>query len=63
MLAAEVTTLSVTDREGLGTLPVFRAALAADAPIIELVAMGLGGVELGGVELGGAVESPATAGQ
>jgi ABC-type multidrug transport system ATPase subunit len=58
MLAAQVTTLSVTDREGLGTLPLFRAALAADAPIIELVAIGLGGVELGGP-----APSPATAGQ
>jgi ABC-2 type transport system ATP-binding protein len=63
MLAAEVTTLSVIDREGLGTLPMFRAALAADAPIIELVAMGLGGVEVDGVGPGGALESPATAGE
>jgi ABC-type multidrug transport system ATPase subunit len=63
MWVAEVTTLSVTDRESLGTLPLFRAALAADAPILELVAIGLGGAGLAGIELGGAPGSLATAGE
>lgn len=56
MLSAQVTTLSVTDREGQGTRPVFRAALAVDAPIIELCAIGLGGAPSGAV-----AESPAAA--
>jgi ABC-type multidrug transport system ATPase subunit len=37
MFSSEVTTLWVADTTGLGTLPLLRAALAADAPIIELV--------------------------
>ncbi len=48
MLAADVTTLLVTDRLGAGTLPLLRAALAAEAPILELVAVGLGGADVGG---------------
>jgi len=44
MLTADVTTLLVTDPRGLGTLPLFGAALAADAPIIELVPAGPVGV-------------------
>jgi ABC-type multidrug transport system ATPase subunit len=42
MLAADVTTLLVTDTHGAGTVPLFEAALAADAPIIELAALELG---------------------
>lgn len=42
MLAAGSTTLLVTDRQGTGTVPLLRASLAADAPIIELCAVGLG---------------------
>jgi ABC-type multidrug transport system ATPase subunit len=37
MFSSEATTLWVADTTGLGTLPLLRAALAADAPIIELV--------------------------
>jgi len=37
MTTADVTTLWLTDRAGLGTVPVFRAALAVEAPILELV--------------------------
>jgi ABC-type multidrug transport system ATPase subunit len=40
MLTADVTTLWVVDPRGLGTVPLFEAALAADAPIIELVSVG-----------------------
>ena len=40
MLTAEVTTLWVTDPGDLGTLPLFGAALAEGAPIIELVPAG-----------------------
>jgi ABC-type multidrug transport system ATPase subunit len=42
MSSSEVTTLWVSDAGALGTLPLLRAALAADAPIIELVALALG---------------------
>jgi ABC-type multidrug transport system ATPase subunit len=42
MLAADSTTLWVTDTQGTGTVPLFSASLAADAPIIELCAVGLG---------------------
>jgi ABC-2 type transport system ATP-binding protein len=42
MPSSEVTTLWVSDPAALGSLPLLRAALAADAPIIELVALGLG---------------------
>jgi ABC-type multidrug transport system ATPase subunit len=42
MLAADSTTLLVTDSRGTGTVPLLRASLAADAPIIELCAIGLG---------------------
>jgi ABC-type multidrug transport system ATPase subunit len=41
MSTGDATTLWLTDRAGLGTLPLFRAALAADAPIVELVPFGL----------------------
>jgi ABC-type multidrug transport system ATPase subunit len=37
MFSSEATTLWVADTTGIGTLPLLRAALAADAPIIELV--------------------------
>ena len=40
MSTADATTLWLTDRAGLGTLPVFRAALAAEAPILELAPLG-----------------------
>jgi len=40
MLTADVTTLLVTDPGGLGTLPLFGAALASGALIIELVPAG-----------------------
>jgi len=40
MLTAEVTTLWVTDPGELGTLPLFGAALAEGAPIVELVPAG-----------------------
>jgi ABC-type multidrug transport system ATPase subunit len=43
MLTSDLTTLGVIDDKELGTVPLFRAALAADAPIIELVATSLGG--------------------
>jgi len=42
---AEVTSLVVVDAGVLGTLPLFRAALAADAPIVELVPFNLRGAE------------------
>jgi ABC-2 type transport system ATP-binding protein len=42
MLAADLTTLLVTDTRGTGTVPLLEASLAADAPIIELCAVGLG---------------------
>lgn len=41
MLSADVTTLWLEDARGLGTLPLLRVALAVDAPILELVAVGL----------------------
>jgi ABC-type multidrug transport system ATPase subunit len=41
MSTADATTLWLTDRAGLGTLPVFRAALAVEAPILELVPLDL----------------------
>jgi ABC-type multidrug transport system ATPase subunit len=41
MSTADATTLWLTDRAGLGTVSVFRAALAAEAPILELVPLGL----------------------
>ena len=37
VVLAEVTSLVVVDAGSLGTLPLFRAALEADAPIVELV--------------------------
>jgi ABC-type multidrug transport system ATPase subunit len=40
--SADLASLKVTDGSDLGTVPLFRAALAADAPIIELVAMTFG---------------------
>ena len=40
MLTADVTTLLVTDPGGLGTLPLFGAALAEGTPIVELVPTG-----------------------
>ena len=43
MLTSDLATLIVVDDQELGTVPLFRAALAADAPIIELVATSLGG--------------------
>jgi ABC-type multidrug transport system ATPase subunit len=43
MLTRDVTTLWLTDVTGIGTVPLFRAALAADAPVVELVALGLAG--------------------
>lgn len=42
VVLAEVTSLVVVDTGSLGTLPLFRAALAADAPIVELVPFDLG---------------------
>jgi ABC-type multidrug transport system ATPase subunit len=42
---AEVTSLVVVDSGSLGTLPLFRAALEADAPIVELVPFNLRGAE------------------
>lgn len=42
LVLAEVTSLVVVDTGSLGTLPLFRAALAADAPIVELVPFDLG---------------------
>lgn len=47
MSTDDATTLWLTDRAGLGTLPAFRAALAVDAPIIELVPLELGARALG----------------
>jgi ABC-2 type transport system ATP-binding protein len=41
MSTADATTLWLADRAGLGTVPVFRAALAAEAPILELVPLAL----------------------
>jgi ABC-type multidrug transport system ATPase subunit len=41
MLTRDVATLWLTDVAGIGTVPLFRAALAADAPVIELVAVRL----------------------
>jgi ABC-2 type transport system ATP-binding protein len=41
MSTADATTLWLTDRAGLGTVPVFRAALAVDATILELVPLEL----------------------
>jgi ABC-type multidrug transport system ATPase subunit len=41
MSTADATTLWLTDRAGLGTVPVFRAALAVEAPILELVPLAL----------------------
>jgi ABC-type multidrug transport system ATPase subunit len=41
MSTADATTLWLTDRAGLGTVPVFRAALEAEAPILELVPLEL----------------------
>lgn len=41
MSTADATTLWLTDRAGLGTVPVFRAALAVEAPILELVPLEL----------------------
>jgi hypothetical protein len=46
MSTTDPAALRVTDEKALGTVPLFRAALAADAPIIELVAVGLGGAAL-----------------
>jgi ABC-2 type transport system ATP-binding protein len=43
MLTRDVSTLWLTDVTGIGTVPIFRAALAADAPVVELVAAGLSG--------------------
>jgi ABC-type multidrug transport system ATPase subunit len=45
MLAGDVTTLLVTDAQGTGTVPLLQAALAADAPILELCALGLADIE------------------
>ncbi|HTV19458.1 MAG TPA: hypothetical protein VMG12_12320 [Polyangiaceae bacterium] len=42
MSTADATTLWLTDATGLGTLPLFRAALAVEAPILELVPLQLG---------------------
>lgn len=39
MLTSDATTLWVTDPAGLGTVPLLGAALAVDAPIIELVSV------------------------
>jgi ABC-type cobalamin/Fe3+-siderophores transport system ATPase subunit len=48
MLTSDLATLIIVDDQELGTVPLFRAALGADAPIIELVATSLGGaVSLG----------------
>lgn len=44
MSTPQVTTLLVTDPAGLGTVPLFGAALAAGAPIIELVPAAPGAV-------------------
>lgn len=46
MPSADVTTLLVTDPGELGTLPLFGAALAEGAPIVELVASGPVGAAL-----------------
>jgi ABC-type multidrug transport system ATPase subunit len=43
LLSADLASLKVTDGAGLGTVPLFRAALAVDAPIVELAAMTFGG--------------------
>jgi ABC-type multidrug transport system ATPase subunit len=42
MLTADLATIRVTDPGELGTVPLFRAALAADAPILELTALAFG---------------------
>jgi ABC-2 type transport system ATP-binding protein len=42
LMSGDPASLKVTDSSDLGTVPLFRAALAADAPIIELVAMAFG---------------------
>ncbi len=42
VVPGEVTALWLADAGGRGTLPVFRAALELDAPIIELLPLGLG---------------------
>lgn len=44
MLTRDMATLWLTDVAGIGTVPLFRAAQAADAPVIELVAVGLEGL-------------------
>jgi ABC-type multidrug transport system ATPase subunit len=41
MSTGDATTLWLTDRARLGTVPVFRAALAVEAPILELVPLAL----------------------
>jgi hypothetical protein len=40
-MVAEVTALVVVDASSRGTVPLFKAALEADAPIIELVPLDL----------------------
>lgn len=60
MTTADATTLWLTDRAGLGTLPVFRAALAVEAPIFELVAVRLAEVAAGDPAPGTGEPAPAS---